>query len=111
MDCDTQANDFDRCLFHQAGDDDLDFDQQGISSKKGLVRIHSIPQHQFGPRCLSIRVKTSSKITLSVLGSFFKASSLSNNTLNETYYEETVKPNDEKIINFLVMAFEIFIET
>ena len=111
MDCDTQANDFDRCLFHQAVDDDLDFDQQGIISKKGLVRIHSIPQHQFGPRCLSIRVKTSSKITLSVFGTYSKASSSSNNILNETYHEETIEPNDEKIINFLVMAFVIFIKT
>ena len=108
LDCDTQANDFDRCLFHQAVDDDMDFDQQGIISKKGAVRIYSTPQHQWGQRCLSIRIRTSSKITLSVIGSFSEATSP--NFLNQTYLEETIEPNDEKIVNFLVMVFMIFIK-
>ena len=110
MDCDTQANDFDRCLFHQAVDDDLDLDQQGEISKKGSVRIYSPPQHQWGKRCLSIRIKTSSKITLSVSGTFYDATSKSLDYLNQTYYEETIEPSDDKIINFLVMAFMISIK-
>ena len=110
LECDTQANDFDRCLFHQAVDDDLDFDQQGEISKKGSVRIYSPPQHQWGKRCLSIRIKTSSKITLSVSGTFYDATSKSMDYLNQTYYEETIEPSDDKIINFLVMAFMISIK-
>ena len=105
MDCDTQVNDFDRCLFHQAVDD-MDFDQQGIISKKGSVRIYSTPQHRWGQRCLSIRIRTSSKITLSVIGSFSEATS--SNFLNQTYHEETIESNDEKIVNFLVSGFHDF---
>ena len=86
----------------------MDFDQQGIISKKGAVRIYSTPQHQWGQRCLSIRIRTSSKITLSVIGSFSEATSP--NFLNQTYLEETIEPNDEKIVNFLVMVFMIFIK-
>ena len=55
LECDTQATDFDRCLFHQAADDNLDYDRNGIVTERGLVRIYSPPQHQWGSRCLSIR--------------------------------------------------------
>lgn len=55
LECDTQATDFDRCLFHQADDDNLDYDRNGVVTERGLVRIYSPPQHQWGSRCLSIR--------------------------------------------------------
>ena len=98
LDCDTQSNNFDRCLFHQALDDDMDFDHEGMVSKNGSVRIFSPPQYQWGPRCLSIRVKTSTKITLSVYGTFAENSNRSVDTI--TYHEETIQPTEEKIANF-----------
>ena len=88
LDCDTQASDFDRCLFHQAVDDDLDFDRRGIISKKGLVRIYSPPQHQWGPRCLSIRLRTSSKITLGVSGTTANKSYPPSDIINTKYTKD-----------------------
>ena len=70
LECDTSATEFDRCLFHQAADDNLDYDQNGFVSERGLVRIYSPPQHQWGSRCLSIRFKTSTSITVAVSGTY-----------------------------------------
>ena len=86
----------------------MDFDHEGIISKKGSVRIFSPPQHQWGPRCLSIRVKTSTKISLSVYGTFAENSNRSIDTteFNKTYHDETVQPTGEKIVNFLGKGFK-----
>ena len=104
MDCDTNSNDFDRCLFHQAIDDDHDLDLNGVFTKKGEVRIYSVPQHQWGPRCLSIRLQSSSTITVSVYGSI-----INNLTDFDTtaiyYYNETLDSSDDKIMNLLAKVF------
>ena len=87
----------------------MDFDHEGMITKKGSVRIFSPPQYRWGPRCLSIRVKTSSKITLSVYGTFSENSNRSVDTtefINKTYHEETVHPAEEKIANFLGKGFK-----
>ena len=104
MDCDTHSNDFDRCLFHQATDDDHDLDQNGVFTKKGAVRIYSVPQHQWGPRCLSIRLQSSSTITVSVRGSIIN--NLTDlNTTEVYYYNEILDGSDDKIMNLLVKVF------
>jgi len=111
MECDTNANSFDRCLFHQAHDDGGDFDQDGVFAKKGVARIHSVPQHQWGPRCLSIRLQSSSVFTLSVYGSYLETDNSTDlNSLEPDviYYQETLSYNDEEILNLLVKVFTMF---
>ena len=111
MECDTNENSFDRCLFHQAHDDDGDFDQDGVFAKKGVARIHSVPQHQWGPRCLSIRFQSSSVFTLSVYGSYLKTDNSTDlNSLEPdvSYYQETLSSNGEEILNLLVKVFTMF---
>ena len=110
MECDTNKNSFDRCLFHQSSDDDGDFDQDGVFAKKGAVRIHSVPQYQWGPRCLSIRLQSYSVFTLSVHGSYIKtenSTDLDSFESDVTYSQETVSSNGEEVLNLLVMVFII----
>ena len=64
LDCDT--SDFERCLFHQSQDDDLDFDGNGALYERGMARIVSMPTHQWGKRCLLIYVEASTSVTISV---------------------------------------------
>ena len=112
MECDTNENSFDRCLFHQAHDDDGDFDQDGVFAKKGIARIYSVPQHQWGPRCLSIRLQSSSVFTLSVYGWYLETDNSTDSNLLEpdvTYYEETLSSNGEEILNLLVKVFRRFL--
>ena len=111
MGCDTNENPFDRCLFHQAHDDDGDFDQQGVFAKKGVARIYSVPQHQWGPRCLSIRLQSSSVFTLSVYGSYLETDNSTHSNLFEpdvTYYQETLSSNGQETLNLLVKVFTRF---
>ena len=106
MDCETDSNDFDRCLFHQATDDDHDLDQRGAFSKNGTVRIYSVPQHQWGPRCLSIRLQSSTPITLSVYGSYLKTDNETNvDSQPVIYYKKTLTPDGVKILNILAKVF------
>ena len=120
MECDTNQNSFDRCLFHQLSyGDDGDFDQDGVFGKKGAVIIHSVPQHQWGPRCLSIRLQSSSVFTLIVFGpynygSFIKTENSTdhnsfdpNVTYIQYYYQETLSSNGEEVLNLLVKVFLI----
>ena len=110
MECDTNKNSFDRCLFHQSSDDDGDFDQDGVFAKKGAVKIHSVPQHQWGPRCLSIRLQSYSVFTLSVHGSYIKtenSTDLNSFEPDVTYYQETLSSNGEEVLNLLVKVFII----
>ena len=108
MECDTNANLFDRCLFHQAIDDDHDLDQYGVLTKKGSARIYSVPQHQWGVRCLSIRLQSSSNITFSVYGSYLKTQNSNSSNVFEpdvTYFKETLSLNGRKILNLLALVF------
>ena len=103
MDCDTNIDAFDRCLFHQATDDDFDFDQNGVFSKKGSVKIKSVRQHQWGPRCLSLRIQAEMKITVNVIGSIEDHEALDNTTsVRKSYYNQTFNPEEETIFNLLV---------
>ena len=111
MECDTYANQFDRCLFHQATDDDHDLDQHGVFTEKGSARIYSVPQHQWGVRCLSIRLQSSTNITVSVYGLYLKTQNSTSSQLFEpdvTYFQEKLTLNGGKIINLLDLVF-IFI--
>ena len=104
MDCDTNANLFSRCLFHQATDDDHDLDSHGVLSEKGSARIYSVPQHQWGERCLSIRLQSSSMITVSIYGSYLKNENSTYSNVFEpdvTYFQETIGLNKGKIVNLL----------
>ena len=98
FDCDTNIDSFDRCLFHQAIDDNLNYDSSGTISRRGSVKISTPPQHTWGSKCLSIRIKASASFTINVFGTD------SQNRIYR-YYEETVSDqnlNGEKIVNFLV---------
>ena len=108
MECDTNANLFSRCLFHQATDDDHDLDQHGFLTEKGSARIYSVPQHQWGVRCLSIRLQSSSNITVGIYGSYLKNDNSAKSNVFEpdvTYFQETIGLNGEKVINLLVPVF------
>ena len=89
LECDTNANLFSRCLFHQATDDDHDLDQHGFLTEKGSARIYSVPQHQWGVRCLSIRLQSSSNITVGIYGSYLK-----NDNSTKTPTEAPVEPTE-----------------
>ena len=114
LECDTNANLFSRCLFHQATDDDHDLDQHGFLTEKGSARIYSVPQHQWGVRCLSIRLQSSSNITVGIYGSYLKNDNSTNSNVFEpdvTYFQQTIGPNAGKIINLLVSVFILIFST
>ena len=94
FDCDTQIDSFDRCLFHQAIDDNLNYDSSGTISRRGSVKISTPPQHTWGSKCLSIRIKASASFTINVFGT--------DSGRIYRYYEKTENPIGEKIVNFLV---------
>ena len=114
LECDTNANLFSRCLFHQATDDDHDLDSQGFLREKGSARIYSVSQHQWGVRCLSIRLQSSSNITVGIYGSYLKNDNSAKSNVFEpdvTYFQETIGLNGGKVINLLVPVFILILST
>ena len=99
FDCDTQIDSFDRCLFHQAIDDNMNYDSSGTISRRGSVKISTPPQHTWGSKCLSIRIKASASFTINVFGT--DSGSI------YRYYEKTENPIGEKIVNFLARFSQI----
>ena len=61
-----KVTNFDRCLYKQEQEDDLDLDSSGAVYDRGLVRITSIPTVQWGIRCLAIDIDAGTSYTLSV---------------------------------------------
>ena len=82
-----EVTNFDRCLYKQEQEDDLDLDTSGAVYERGLVRITSIPTVQWGLRCLAIDIDAGTSYTLSVTLNFVDG------TDNYPVFRERIYPN------------------
>ena len=82
-----EVTNFDRCLYKQEQEDDLDLDSSGAVYDRGLVRITSIPTVQWGMRCLAIDIDAGTSYTLSVTINYVDG------TDNYPVFRERIYPN------------------
>ena len=82
-----EVTNFDRCLYKQEQEDDLDLDSSGAVYDRGLVRITSIPTVQWGMRCLAIDIDAGTSYTLSVTLNYVDG------TDNYPVFRERIYPN------------------
>ena len=60
---------FDGCLFHQPDEENTQkWDENGQISERGIYRLLSAPMTQWGPRCLVLKFRTETSITVGVSG-------------------------------------------
>ena len=99
LNCDMQIEkDFERCYYKQAKDDDLDFDRDASLYERGLVRISSMPTHQWGKRCLNISIQAWNSFTISVMVDIIDGANL-------PVFRERIYPTDSMLVYRLIFTF------